>query len=51
MDLKLMCFNPSCKHYFEDLCIVSLNEERHIINEDGKCESYEKGLNEGYEEV
>lgn len=38
MALNLMCSNSKCVHYFEDNCIKHLNDERIILDENGKCE-------------
>lgn len=48
MALNLMCSNSKCVHYFEDNCIKHLNDERIILDENGKCETFEEGICEGY---
>lgn len=48
MALNLMCSNSKCVHYFEDNCIKHLNDERIILDENGKCETFEEGIYEGY---
>jgi len=44
----IFCTNSRCKYYFEDDCIKNLNNERVEINYDGKCETFEYGVFEGY---
>ena len=48
MALNLMCSNSKCVHYFEDNCIKHLNDERIILDKNGKCETFEEGICEGY---
>lgn len=48
MAINMMCMNDKCKHYWEDNCIRNINEERIEIDENGKCETFEEGINELY---
>lgn len=48
MAINMTCWNSNCKHYFEDLCMKNLSEEHIHINENGNCETFEHGINEGY---
>lgn len=48
MAINMMCQNYECKFYFEDNCMKNLNEERLVLDSNGKCETFEKGKNEAY---
>lgn len=48
MAINMMCMNDKCKHYWEDNCMRNINEERIVIDENGKCETFEQGINEIY---
>lgn len=48
MAINMMCMNSECKYYWEDNCMRNMQEERIEINEEGKCETFEKGVNELY---
>ena len=48
MAINLMCVNDKCKHYWEDNCMVNMREERLEIDENGKCITFEPGVNECY---
>lgn len=50
MAINMMCTNSICKYYWEDNCTRNLNEERIEIDENGKCETFEVGKSEWYEE-
>lgn len=41
------CRNSSCEHYFEDVCMINY-EKTVVVDENGKCETFEKGEHEGY---
>ena len=46
MDKLIHCRNSKCKNYYEDGCFSK--EKMIVIDEDGKCESFEEGLFERY---
>ncbi len=48
MAINMMCMNSKCKYWFEDCCTRNINEERTIIDENGKCETFEEGTSEWY---
>jgi hypothetical protein len=48
MAINMMCMNSDCKYYWEDNCMRNINEERIEIDENGKCETFEEGVNELY---
>lgn len=48
MAINMMCMNSECKHYWEDNCMKNINEERIEIDENGKCETFEKGISDLY---
>lgn len=48
MAIKMMCMNTECKYYWEDCCTRNLQEERIIINRNGKCETFEIGVSDFY---
>lgn len=48
MAINMMCQNSNCKYYWEDNCMRNINEERIEIDEEGKCETFEAGINELY---
>lgn len=45
----IFCLNSSCKHYFEDSCMHIFQKDTVSIDEDGKCTTFEIGVNEGYQ--
>lgn len=49
MAINMMCMNSECAYYWEDNCMKNINEERIEIGEDGKCETFEKGVSTMYE--
>lgn len=44
----IMCMNSGCIHYFEDMCMKNMADEKIILDCEGKCETFEAGVNEGY---
>lgn len=46
--MDLMCMNSRCKHYFEDMCMKSVNEDRIVLDYQGICTHFEWGKHEGY---
>jgi hypothetical protein len=50
MAINMMCTNSDCKYYWEDCCTRNLQEERIIIDSDGKCETFEEGISDFYNE-
>lgn len=50
MAINMMCMNSECKYYWEDNCTKNINEERIVIDSDGKCETFEKGKSDWYED-
>jgi hypothetical protein len=46
MDKIIHCRNTECKNYYEDGCFIK--DRMIVIDEKGKCESFIKGLFEGY---
>lgn len=40
--------NSNCEHYFEDNCLLFYEKNTIQISKDGKCESFEEGINEAY---
>ena len=51
MAINMMCMNDKCKYYWEDNCMRNINEERIEIDESGKCETFEEGVNELYKDI
>lgn len=51
MAINMMCMNSKCRFYWEDNCTRNLNEERIEIDETGKCETFEEGVSELYQET
>jgi hypothetical protein len=47
MKFKIKCHNDECKHYFEDGC-YNTDVKTIVLDEDGKCENFEDGINEMY---
>lgn len=47
----IMCMNSKCKHYFEDGCVKNMNGEMVVLDADGKCDNFEEGVNEAYENL
>ena len=43
------CENVSCKHYYEDSCVLDLNDEMICIGSSGQCENYECGRSDFYD--
>lgn len=50
MAINMMCMNSKCKYYWEDNCTRNIEEERIVIDFDGKCETFEEGVSEWYKE-
>ena len=46
MEKLIHCRNSECLHYYEDG--YWYNKKMVIIDENGNCESFEKGINEMY---
>lgn len=51
MAINLGCFNSKCKFYWEDMCTKNTNEEPMVINEQGRCETFEAGISDWYEQM
>jgi len=49
MKFFIHCRNDECKYYFEDGCF-NADIKTIVLDEDGKCESFEEGIFEGYED-
>jgi len=47
MAINMMCMNDKCVHYWEDNCMRNIVEERIEI---GKCETFEEGISQMYQE-
>lgn len=50
MAINMMCLNEKCKYYGKDRCQKNLEETDIIIDENGKCESFDEGKCEWYKE-
>lgn len=48
MFFNVMCLNHKCKNYYEDFCYKIVEGEHICINEEGKCDMFEDGVNERY---
>ncbi len=48
MAINMICLNSGCKHYWEDCCRNNIEETRIVIDEYGKCNSFEKGVCDWY---
>ncbi|MDF2842497.1 MAG: hypothetical protein K0R00_923 [Herbinix sp.] len=46
----IFCLNSECRHYFEDNCMHILEKDTISISRNGKCETFEIGINIGYEQ-
>lgn len=44
----IFCLNAKCKHYFEDNCTHIWSKDSITVGSDGRCETFEAGVNEGY---
>lgn len=44
MAINMICLNSKCKHYWEDCCQKNIEETRIVIDEYGKCNSFEEGV-------
>lgn len=44
----ISCKNSKCKNYFEDSCMINLNNKVVFFDEEGHCENFEEGTSEGY---
>lgn len=42
------CRNDKCKNYYEDSCMKNLEDKMVCFDENGHCEDFEEGVNEGY---
>ena len=51
MAINMMCMNTECKYYWEDNCTRNLQEKRIVIDEFGKCETFEIGISDFYNET
>ena len=50
MAINMMCMNSECKYYWEDCCQRNFEETRIVIDENGKCETFEPGICDYYKE-
>lgn len=50
MAINMMCMNNNCRYYFEDCCTRNINEERIVIDNNGKCKTFEEGVSDWYEQ-
>lgn len=50
MAINMMCMNSECKYYWEDCCTRNLEEKRIEIDGNGKCETFQKGRSNYYEQ-
>ena len=51
MAINMMCMNSKCKYYYEDNCMRNVSEERLEIDENGKCKTFEEGINDAYKSI
>lgn len=45
---NVICWNSSCIHYFEDLCTSEMGGRCILLDNNGKCQNFKKGVNEMY---
>lgn len=50
MAINMMCMNSKCKYYWEDRCSKNINEEMMVIDTNGKCKTFERGVSEWYKQ-
>jgi len=50
MAINLSCRNGKCKYNWEYMCTQSVDEKPMWLDESGKCETFEPGTSEWYEE-
>ena len=44
------CENTECVNYYEDNCMLDLNNKMVCLDKNGKCENMKPGVNECYQE-
>ena len=48
MSTYSICYCNKCKHYWECLCMYSIQKGAIDVNEEGRCATFEPGINEQY---